>query len=337
MAAAEDVTTTCIPCLRSGQSCRNRCNLRRFFLEDEPQSVANFETIYKTYEMSYIIREVEDRLPDEARARRFINCLITNCQNRKIDPVLGSKGVYEAAQLRLAEAQKSLNFTMQCIDQIQLWELLVDSDAPEDTIKVQVLHNMPELLDAIIGGVPAPTARVKEPFQMIHKGDNWGRFMIGKITSGVLAHNQKVKVFSQSELRRFIDTFRSKYRIYLSVLAIGDQAIDKSSYAGFIRETILYFPSYVRHLVHFVDGFKISNKLRLVLMKEPAQIAPVPATLARAKTGWNECYDNEDELQSFRHKARQQDKVYDEREESCWILHLCTGIFYLKGHEGGDE
>ncbi|GJX42535.1 RNA-directed DNA polymerase, eukaryota [Tanacetum coccineum] len=49
---------------------------------------------------------------------------------------------------------------------------------------------------------------------------------------------------------------------------------------------------------------------------------------------WNECYDNEDELQSFRHKARQQDKVYDEREESCWILHLRTGIFYLKGHEG---
>ncbi|GKC91186.1 mitochondrial metalloendopeptidase OMA1 [Tanacetum coccineum] len=34
------------------------------------------------------------------------------------------------------------------------------------------------------------------------------------------------------------------------------------------------------------------------------------------------------------HKARQQDKVYDEREESCWILHLRTGIFYLKGHEG---
>ncbi|GKC85602.1 hypothetical protein Tco_1141319 [Tanacetum coccineum] len=49
---------------------------------------------------------------------------------------------------------------------------------------------------------------------------------------------------------------------------------------------------------------------------------------------WNECYDNEDELQSFRHKARQQDKVYDERKESCWILHLRTGIFYLKGHEG---
>ncbi|GJW03734.1 hypothetical protein Tco_1562590 [Tanacetum coccineum] len=49
---------------------------------------------------------------------------------------------------------------------------------------------------------------------------------------------------------------------------------------------------------------------------------------------WNECYDNEDELQSFRHKARQQDKVYEEREESCWILHLRTGIFYPKGHEG---
>ncbi|GJW83851.1 hypothetical protein Tco_0156996 [Tanacetum coccineum] len=46
MAAAEDVTTTCIPCLRSGQSCRNRCNLRRFFHEDEPQSVANFEQAF---------------------------------------------------------------------------------------------------------------------------------------------------------------------------------------------------------------------------------------------------------------------------------------------------
>ncbi|GJV23659.1 hypothetical protein Tco_1376354 [Tanacetum coccineum] len=49
---------------------------------------------------------------------------------------------------------------------------------------------------------------------------------------------------------------------------------------------------------------------------------------------WNECYDNEDELQSFRHKVRQQDKVYEEREESCWHLHLRTGIFYPKGHEG---
>ncbi|GJX51485.1 hypothetical protein Tco_0278330 [Tanacetum coccineum] len=54
----------------------------------------------------------------------------------------------------------------------------------------------------------------------------------------------------------------------------------------------------------------------------------------RLKQKWNECYDNEDELQSFRHKARQQDKVYEEREESCWILHLRTGIFYPKGHEG---
>ncbi|GKD24820.1 hypothetical protein Tco_1231034 [Tanacetum coccineum] len=53
-----------------------------------------------------------------------------------------------------------------------------------------------------------------------------------------------------------------------------------------------------------------------------------------AEKTWNECYDNEDELQSFRHKARQQDKVYEEREESCWILHLRTGIFYPKGHEG---
>ncbi|GKE17831.1 hypothetical protein Tco_1425408 [Tanacetum coccineum] len=48
---------------------------------------------------------------------------------------------------------------------------------------------------------------------------------------------------------------------------------------------------------------------------------------------WNECYDNKDELQSFRHKARQQDKVYEEREESCWIPHLRTGVFYPKGHE----
>ncbi|GJY63688.1 hypothetical protein Tco_0465148 [Tanacetum coccineum] len=34
------------------------------------------------------------------------------------------------------------------------------------------------------------------------------------------------------------------------------------------------------------------------------------------------------------HKAQQQDKVYEEREESCWILHLRTSIFYPKGHKG---
>ncbi|GJV86747.1 hypothetical protein Tco_1530685 [Tanacetum coccineum] len=50
-------------------------------------------------------------------------------------------------------------------------------------------------------------------------------------------------------------------------------------------------------------------------------------------TPWNECFDNEDELQSFRHKAQQQNKIYEEREESCWIMHLRTGIFYPKGHE----
>nr|GEV56753.1 UvrD-like helicase, ATP-binding domain, P-loop containing nucleoside triphosphate hydrolase [Tanacetum cinerariifolium] len=56
--------------------------------------------------------------------------------------------------------------------------------------------------------------------------------------------------------------------------------------------------------------------------------------LAQSIKPWNECYDNEDELQSSRHKARQQDKVYEEREENRWILHLRTGIFYPKVPNG---
>ncbi|GJZ88935.1 retrovirus-related pol polyprotein from transposon TNT 1-94 [Tanacetum coccineum] len=40
------------------------------------------------------------------------------------------------------------------------------------------------------------------------------------------------------------------------------------------------------------------------------------------------------ELQSLRHTEDNKDKVYEEREESCWILHLRTGIFYPKSHEG---
>nr|GEV84189.1 zinc finger, CCHC-type [Tanacetum cinerariifolium] len=87
----------------------------------------------------------------------------------------------------------------------KIWDLLVESDAPEDKLDFPVLQacakDMPqllnELLDVIINGVLAPTARVKKPFQMlvsmIHKGDNWGRFMTGKITVGVLARNEKVK------------------------------------------------------------------------------------------------------------------------------------------------
>ncbi|GKE43280.1 GTP-binding protein TypA/BipA-like protein [Tanacetum coccineum] len=68
------------------------------------------------------------------------------------------------------------------------------AEAASRKLNVVVLLNRVDKFD----GVPSPTARVKEPFQMlvsmIHKGDSWSRFMIGKITSGVLAHNQKVKV-----------------------------------------------------------------------------------------------------------------------------------------------
>ncbi|GJZ14170.1 hypothetical protein Tco_0549400 [Tanacetum coccineum] len=34
----------------------------------------------------------------------------------------------------------------------------------------------------------------------------------------------------------------------------------------------------------------------------------------------------------IRHDNKKRDTK--EREECCWIPHLCTGIFYLKGHEG---
>nr|GEU35031.1 hypothetical protein [Tanacetum cinerariifolium] len=77
----------------------------------------------------------------------------------------------------------------------KIWDLLVESDAPEDKLDFPVLQacakDVPQLLnelfDAIINGVLAPTARVKEPLQML------GRFMTGKITAGVHARNEKVK------------------------------------------------------------------------------------------------------------------------------------------------
>nr|GEV84188.1 hypothetical protein [Tanacetum cinerariifolium] len=76
-------------------------------------------------------------------------------------------------------------------------DLLVESDAPEDKLDFPVLQacakDMPqllnELLDAIINGVLAPTARVKEPFQM-------------KITAGVLARNEKVKALHHGVVER---------------------------------------------------------------------------------------------------------------------------------------
>ncbi|KAI3815276.1 hypothetical protein L1987_14938 [Smallanthus sonchifolius] len=48
---------------------------------------------------------------------------------------------------------------------------------------------------------------------------------------------------------------------------------------------------------------------------------------------WDECYDDEHEVQSFEHKVHPQDKKYKEHEESCWIPHSRTGIYYPKGHE----
>lgn len=49
---------------------------------------------------------------------------------------------------------------------------------------------------------------------------------------------------------------------------------------------------------------------------------------------WEECYyDGEHEVQSFEHKEQVHDVKYKEHEESCWIPHPRTGIYYPKGHE----
>ncbi|MFS7995774.1 putative Late embryogenesis abundant protein, LEA_3 subgroup [Helianthus anomalus] len=48
---------------------------------------------------------------------------------------------------------------------------------------------------------------------------------------------------------------------------------------------------------------------------------------------WDECYDDEHEVQSLEPKIEPQDKICKEHEESCWIPHPRTGIYYPKGHE----
>ncbi|KAI7731338.1 hypothetical protein M8C21_002781 [Ambrosia artemisiifolia] len=48
---------------------------------------------------------------------------------------------------------------------------------------------------------------------------------------------------------------------------------------------------------------------------------------------FDECHIDEHEVQSYEHRVLPQDKNYKEREESCWIPHPRTGIYYLKGHE----
>ncbi|PWA75624.1 late embryogenesis abundant protein, LEA5-type [Artemisia annua] len=72
----------------------------------------------------------------------------------------------------------------------------------------------------------------------------------------------------------------------------------------------------------------ISRRISFMTPKEV--VARCMSKVAR----WNKCYDNEDEVQSYNHNVREQDKVYKEREESCWIPHPRTGIFYPKGQEG---
>ncbi|KAF5760310.1 putative Late embryogenesis abundant protein, LEA_3 subgroup [Helianthus annuus] len=48
---------------------------------------------------------------------------------------------------------------------------------------------------------------------------------------------------------------------------------------------------------------------------------------------WDECYDDEVEERSSQHKVEPQDKIRKENEESCWIPHPRTGIYYPKGQE----
>ncbi|KAJ0443112.1 hypothetical protein HanRHA438_Chr16g0763821 [Helianthus annuus] len=48
---------------------------------------------------------------------------------------------------------------------------------------------------------------------------------------------------------------------------------------------------------------------------------------------WDECCDDEHEVQSFDHKVQPQDNKYKEYDEGYWIPHPRTGIYYPKGHE----
>ncbi|KAD2393142.1 hypothetical protein E3N88_40119 [Mikania micrantha] len=47
-------------------------------------------------------------------------------------------------------------------------------------------------------------------------------------------------------------------------------------------------------------------------------------------TRWDECYNDEHEVQPFEQKVQPKHK---ESEESCWVPHPRTGIYYPKGHE----
>ncbi|GKA26755.1 26S proteasome non-ATPase regulatory subunit 7 homolog A [Tanacetum coccineum] len=106
---------------------------------------------------------------------------------------------------------------------------------------------------------------------------------------------------------------------------------------------VIYLSSLIRSVIalhNLINNKMLNKEHEKAEDAKPATVPPAKKSSSRLQfqmlnlIRWNECYDNEDELQSFRHKARQQDKVYEEREESCWILHLRTGIFYPKGHEG---
>lgn len=49
---------------------------------------------------------------------------------------------------------------------------------------------------------------------------------------------------------------------------------------------------------------------------------------------WNEyCNDDELEVELFKHEVQHQNKEYEVPEESYWIPHPRTGIYYPKGHE----
>ncbi|GJX36634.1 hypothetical protein Tco_0248191 [Tanacetum coccineum] len=76
--------------------CGNQCSLFQFFPEDDVNSIDNFEKLYKTYEMSYVRKGVEDRLDDRNKARRFINGLLQNCEHRK-EYQTGTEGAYDVA------------------------------------------------------------------------------------------------------------------------------------------------------------------------------------------------------------------------------------------------
>ncbi|GJR37771.1 hypothetical protein Tco_1213455 [Tanacetum coccineum] len=260
-------------------------------------------------------KELGDRMERAATTASSFNTKQDSDAQTRFEAASKRPMIHLSQEVTHLEVERTFDQERKEADDID-WSKIVNKLKRDSQLSEEDLKEMLEIV--LVEETKAEALQVKYPivdWEVHAEGSRkyWKIIRVGNITEAYQGFEDMLKGFDREDLDTLWSFVKGRFRP-----AEPSEDMEKSFMVHHVSSTrgqdIFMLVEKDYPLTKGLAILMLSNKLRV--------------------DQWNECYNNEDELQSFRHKTRQQDKVYEEREECCWIPHLCTGIFYLKGHEG---